>query len=471
MRVMVNSKRILAILFLVIVLVVVFAMTVGRQQAVSHEVLVYITFGINGLVWIFLLLKEIGRRSFSLVMIFWFFCVFFFFFAGLIQTVTNRFPWIGTYSDEQLLLTNVILFVWTILFQVGVTYSRKITFISQGKRLNEEEHQDSVLSDHQYIEKVLIALTILTVLITAYRVRAIGLVNLLARGTSAHAAAENASLSVLINKTEIAIVYYAVIFSIFRFRQKGKYDYLIINGLCLLISYFPTSVARNAAAGLYFGILLAMFPKMKRTSTFSLIYTFVFMIVFPLFNAFRTTSILGVNLLDALGSVFSKFSRGWLAVDYDAYSMVALSLRYIGDHGFSFGRQLLGVLLFWIPRSIWKGKPGGTGPMIAEYYNWWFTNVSEPLPAEMIVNFGIIGMLFAAVVCGFVLSKIDIRYWNHRDIQDDTPGKIDPLYFYMIGYFLFIYRGALLSAVAYFIPFVLLWYLIMCRPLKSIISR
>ena len=471
MKIKIDIKRLYAILCLIVLFIVVFFVTIGRQNSVNHSFLLYITFAINGLLWTCLLLREIGKHSFSLIMIFWFFCLFFFFFAGLIQTVNNKFPWIDTYSDDQLLITNCLLLLWTIMFQIGVLSSEKVYFSFgrfHSKSYKDDNDRYNVIADSDYMLKVLIVITVLTVLITVYRVRSIGLINLLARGTSAHAASNNASLSLLINKTQIAIVYFAVAISIYRYQINRKIGCLLVNGLCLLISYFPTSVARNAAAGLYIGLLLIFFPKMKRTSAFSLFYTAVFMLVFPLFNAFRSTSILNVNIIDAISTVINRFSREWLAVDYDAYSMVSLSIRYIGERGISFGRQMLGVIFFWIPRSLWHEKPGGTGPMIAEYYNWWFTNVSEPLPAEMIVNFGIIGMVIAAFVCGLALSKFDNVYWIKKDIYDDLPGKYDSLYFYMIGYFLFVYRGALLSAVAYLIPFIVVWYIVMCRPLRKL---
>ena len=75
------------------------------------------------------------------------------------------------------------------------------------------------------------------------------------------------------------------------------------------------------------------------------------MIVFPLFNAFRTTSVVNVNFLEAITGVIKRFSDEWLAVDYDAYSMVALTLRFIGENGSTVGKQLIGVLLFWVPQS------------------------------------------------------------------------------------------------------------------------
>ena len=294
----------------------------------------------------------------------------------------------------------------------------------------------------------------------AYRINSVGFINLLARGTSAFAASENASIAVLLEKVMMAIVYFAFVLSVYHWRERKVVFPMVMSGICFVLSYFPTSTARSAAAGLYFGAMLVLFPKMRKSAAFVIMYALVFMFVFPLFNAFRTETIGNVDMLMALGLILSNFSSGWLAVDYDAYSMVSLTLRYISLHGVEFGGQLLGVLFFWIPRSIWPSKPESSGPVVADYFGWWFTNVSEPLPAEMIINFGVVGMAFAALVCGFFIRKLDDKYWNFRDDKTLNVTKYDSLYLYMIGYFLFLYRGSLLAAVAYLIAFVVVWLLI-----------
>ena len=456
----VSKKKFYTILLLIVAFSIVYALTVGAQSVAHHNSLVYITFGINGVLWILLLFHELNQRNFSLCLVYWLFCIFFFFFAGLIQTMNSDFPWVEPYSDDVLIKTNVILWIWSILFQLGV-YKASNTKLVMGRKhstLEKNEYVKCVLGTEWrgYESKVTI-LMIFSIIITIYRVTTIGFINLLARGTSFYRISENSSISVLVEKMIMAIVYFAFIFAVYKWKRDRKPLHMIVTGLCLLIAYFPTSTARNAIAGLYFGAILAFFPKMKKNRWFITLYLLIFMIAFPMLNAFRTVSVLDVNMGNVMRSLFSGFSTEWLSVDYDAYSMVALSLNYLSDHGLSFGVQLLAVIFCWVPRSLWATKPIGTGPMIAEYYGWWFTNVSEPLPAEMLVNFGIIGALISAVIIGFFLGKIDLFFW--RNISDDynVVHKVDSLYYYMVGYFLFLYRGSLNSAVAYLVPFIIVW--------------
>lgn len=437
-----------------VMLIITFCMTIGRQSPVKRDILVYLTFGLNGFVWLSLFFYEIRKRSFSLLMIFWFFCIFFFFFAGLMQTMNNQFPWIKTYDDVLLIKTNVVLLIWTLLFQIGATVAKAISFNN-----NIGDSPETYNYDHEFIVSSgkLIIFTVFSAIILIYRVTTVGFINLFARGTSSYEMSDNASLNILLGKMMMAIVYFAVVYSVYDYKSNKRFIFLGINAICLLVSYFPTSTARNAIAGIYLGIALAYFNKWKRKSNFIILYSLVFMIVFPLFNAFRTTSVVNVNFLEAITGVIKRFSDEWLAVDYDAYSMVALTLRFIGENGSTVGKQLIGVLLSWVPRSIWHDKPISTGPMIAEHYGWWFTNVSEPLPAEMLANFGIFGAMVASFICGLIVRKLDDAYWNNQKVENDTIRSYDALYYYMVGYCLFIYRGALLSAFAYLVPIIVMW--------------
>ena len=393
----------------------------------------------------------------------------FFFFAGLIQTMNNEFPWSYPYSDNLLIKTNIVLLFWGILFQFGVYKSSNTKFVFGKKLFSKEQYSrlnNSFGTEWRGYESKSTILMIFAVFITAYRVLTIGFINLLARGTSSYSISENSSISVLIEKMAMAIVYFAFIFAVYKWNRDRKPFHMIITGICLLVAYFPTSTARNAIAGLYFGALLAFFPKMKKNKWFITLYLLIFMIAFPMLNAFRTVSVLDVKLGEVFTSLIRGFSSEWLSVDYDAYSMVALTLQYLVDHGLSYGVQFLAVLFFWIPRNIWPSKPVATGQMIAEYNGWWFTNVSEPLPAEMLVNFGILGAIISAVIIGFFLGKIDLLFWHNVSGDANAIHKVDSLYYYMVGYFLFLYRGSLNSAVAYLVPFILVW-LILTRGKKE----
>ena len=77
--------------------------------------------------------------------------------------------------------------------------------------------------------------------------------------------------------------------------------------------------------------------------------------------------------------------------------MICRSLDLVSQMGSFKGKQLLGAMLFFIPRSIWPSKPIGSGATIAIYQRQSFKNISCPIIGEAIINFGIIGVIIFAV--------------------------------------------------------------------------
>jgi hypothetical protein len=95
--------------------------------------------------------------------------------------------------------------------------------------------------------------------------------------------------------------------------------------------------------------------------------------------------------------------------NFDAFQMIALSQGYTERHGKSMGRQVLLPMFFWVPRSLWSGKPIGTSDLVAESLSFASTNVGSPLWAEGYVNFGIFGVLLFLGLFG-VYARISDDY-------------------------------------------------------------
>jgi hypothetical protein len=115
--------------------------------------------------------------------------------------------------------------------------------------------------------------------------------------------------------------------------------------------------------------------------------------------------------------------------------------------GVTWGRQLLGVVLFWVPRAWWQEKPFGSGRIVAEYLGLPNVNVSCPLPAEALVNWGPLCVPVAAMLFGVLLRRLDDAYWSEG--ADGRIRRIDLAYPLWLGMIFFVSRGELLSGVAY----------------------
>jgi len=136
------------------------------------------------------------------------------------------------------------------------------------------------------------------------------------------------------------------------------------------------------------------------------------------------------------------------SLHYDAFSNILATVDYVQQNGLSWGYQLLGVFLFFIPRSIWILKPLGTGQMIGQYlmktYHFNFDNLSNPLISEAYINFGFLGVILGAIVLAAIIKRF-LNWLYGKHILKKY------LAFYFAVYLMFLLRGDLLNATAYFI--------------------
>jgi len=144
--------------------------------------------------------------------------------------------------------------------------------------------------------------------------------------------------------------------------------------------------------------------------------------------------------------------------DFDAYANFIHTIHYAEESGIMWGKQLMGSLLFFIPRSIWPGKPVGSGNIIAAYFDFPNLNIATPLPAEAIINFGIIGIPIFALIFGRILKITDNCFTQRLRRLDNNPNSleyIEIIYPFWLGFVFFISRGGLMSSFAYTVCFTL----------------
>ena len=139
------------------------------------------------------------------------------------------------------------------------------------------------------------------------------------------------------------------------------------------------------------------------------------------------------------------------SLDYDSWSNLMAAIKYSEIESITYGRQLVGAVLFFVPRSFWPNKPVGSGHFVAENmlmtrYSFWFTNISMPFPAEGYINFGILGIILFAFILALI-SKITDKWYKYNDLR-----LFFSLYvcFHMI-FMIFMLRGDLMSSFAYLV--------------------
>lgn len=210
---------------------------------------------------------------------------------------------------------------------------------------------------------------------------------------------------------------------------------VVLTALSLLITN-PISSSRYGSGvvwGSFLGVL-GGFRTSRRTSTSMIGIVVALLFVFPVADFFRR-----VNQVGASRSGFLAEYAG--NGDYDAFGQLSNALLYDRTMPLAFGRQLLGLVLFWVPRSIWSDKPVGSGVLLAQFRGYNFTNLSAPIWAEILLNFGLVGVVVASLVIGNVLGRLDQAFR-----ESTGGGPVDIAAAVLPFYLLILLRGSLLQA-------------------------
>ena len=206
----------------------------------------------------------------------------------------------------------------------------------------------------------------------------------------------------------------------------------------------PTAVARFAAAAIYLPVLMVLFPVVRRSHNYAITLVCGLLVVWPMLSAFRYFDVES-DLAFSLG-LKDLFESG----NMDSFSSLARVMKYDIVTG---GRQLLGVLLFWVPRFLWANKPIGSGAFLAQTINLDFENLACNYFAEGYINFGFIGVAGYAIVLAIVLARIDNMFWNSTQSGKSNSAFFTCFYYMALGLLFFILRGDGLSSFAYTVGF------------------
>ena len=176
------------------------------------------------------------------------------------------------------------------------------------------------------------------------------------------------------------------------------------------------------------------------------------LVVFPYADRYRYAG--QVSESRSLGDLFVT------KLDYDSAVQMANVIDFVDRAGGTAGQQVLGVIGFFVPRSMWPGKPGATGSLLTEYVGFPQSNVSSPLWVEAYID----GGLFA-VMLTFLALSIGATYAQRlRGRQQGRPISwamlLTPL---VSAYSVVLLRGSLLSGIGALTVLVLLTWLVTRR--------
>ncbi|MGO4928337.1 O-antigen polymerase [Fundicoccus sp. Sow4_F4] len=380
----------------------------------------------------------------SLKDVFYLFMLLFMFLSPLIQYVTDNFPWWDTHLivDRAILHANFTIFIFLITYQVS--YSMK------SRTSRNTGYQRNIKNVNIVIDSLFVASFIASIFVISI----VGFQNLFSRSTYViNTNSRSAGLIIANTLRAIPVIYVAINLV---FIKKYKYIYkkipLILGITLMILINFPTATARFWMASIYLGLFIILLGKSKNPHFLKFTLLLGMLVVFPVINIFRRNSFQEVLLL---GIDIPRVTELLTYGDFDSYSMLVRGIIYTSVNGISWGRQLLGNVLFFVPRTVWPNKPIGSGLMIASDLGWQFTNVSFPYIGEGYINFGILGVILFAVVLGRISKKADHRYKFSIENTKVEINYVDIVYPFTLGFLFFIMRGDLLSSLSFYIGFML----------------
>lgn len=398
-----------------------------------------------------IVLTQHKERPYSLYRMVSIFFLFFFSIAPILQYKNDIRMFGGGYlPDNAFLLTNIVLIAIIIQYSLFYTYFFR--------RRREHKRLESFLKifsmgDSTRIESFsLLCLYILSIicLFLVLQSNHFNLQSLLVRGGDISSRVNMEQSFSLILSNYIRPIPLLVFF-IYSFLRKNNDIHCWVFFLIGLLSTFPLGLARFAAATLYIPFFLLYIPFVKKRNVFPVLLVLGLLIVFPFLNNFRHFS---SDTEIAIGLDFEMFTDG----HFDSYQSL---LRVLFNEIITYGEQLLGVLFFWIPRTVWPSKPVGSGSFMSEKLGLDFGNISCNYFAEGFINFGFLGVFLFVILLAYITATLDKLYWRYYLNANNRNNIFHIWYFLLFGFVFFILRGDMLSSTAYLTGFSLAFFSIL----------
>jgi hypothetical protein len=184
--------------------------------------------------------------------------------------------------------------------------------------------------------------------------------------------------------------------------------------------------------------------------------------LFPYSDYFRNTE--GTRSAVDVRSVGETISTK----DYDQSIMTGNGIWWVENSGYTFGGQLAGAALFWVPRTFWADKPYDTGLDIGRALGGPNTNLSSPLWLEFWVDFGPVGMTLLFVGVGFGARRADDAFAAGLDAARSYVLVADVALPLLAGFSFILLRGPLIQAMPRLtVILAVCWFLNARTPISS----
>ncbi len=433
----INNSAIICFIILVII-----PLIFGLHNLFSKNVYIAFEFWTIGIISVYTIFAEYNsRRSYSIAMFGSFFIYIFFFIAAGYQYLNNHFMYNIVAEDYEIIYANICILIWQTVYLI-------ITKVKKKKgSLNIFDYKSNLYISSTSKELLIILCFAIGILYVAQN----GIQVLFNRyAYNENFSTSSQSLTSIMKILKSGLGMWTLYICAIDYKQNNApFVYVLFSLLACFILNPPFASSRTIVLVTYCGFLLIVSNRLKRGMNFFLLIIVLDLFAAPLFNLFRG-GLSGDNSLFV--SAVRDFKENFLVSDYDAYSVFLLAIKYVSVNGVTFGVQLLSVILFFVPRSIWTTKAVGSGATIMSSLKTAnVSNISCPILGEAYINFGFCGIIIFAILISWFFNKVDLAYWN-SDLHIYSP--IKNIYSFLCLFVLLIFRGDLLNAYSWLFGYV-----------------
>lgn len=423
--------------FLSLILILVIGSVIYSAQNIS--LLNSTIFFLIGLQSIYAMLF-MGPSGHSMIKSIFFFNYIFFSLVPLIELEYSVIYWGGKGFEEiQYSWVGLLIFFANIFVIISYFFIYKFT----GNKVSEISYhfrsEDKPINKLNSLHSLLILIFVLLLAFFIFSVHNFSIASLLLRGGELSQKNYEGTTALLLFEGFIRLLPFCVLIALVT-TVRGSLGLKIFLFFIAILCVFPTAIARFRVPALYLSLAVFLFPWLLIQRRILITYLFGFIYIFPILDSFRYFS--GIEDLGQSLDV-SFVEKG----HFDAFQNF---VRLVFEYPITYGYQLLGVFLFWLPRSFWEDKPIGSGATLAEELSYSYVNISSAWLAEGWINFGFLGVIIFAILLGLLAASLDKEFWIKG------MGLETSVYYIMFsGFILFLMRGDLLSGAAFLVGFAL----------------
>ena len=254
--------------------------------------------------------------------------------------------------------------------------------------------------------------------------------------------------------------FFPAIYSIIN-RNKLSLTIIIFTIILLVIFKNPFFDKRHALGPIYLLLLTFYYTSIYKSNFTSFTLLLVILVI-----GYPAVSIITHNPqfrleYDFTTFYYAGFDEVFLNVfnqlHYDAFVNFMAAIKYYQVEDLKIGYQLLGSVLFFVPRAIWPSKPISSGEEVGWFllhkYDLHFVNISQPFIGEGWINFGFLGIIIFAIIFSYFFYFF-FKWSKTKDILKNIA------YVFFSYHLIFLLRGDLMSGLAFFVgPFLAIYTL------------